>query len=196
MARQLEPDVIFIAGDLFDGSKVRPDKLAAPLLRACRHHSASTSSAGNHEEFGGVQATIAEALRATPAFRVLDNERVVVDGLQIVGVPYGPSTYPLHLRAFLESLQLKDGPASILLNTFPTGLPIAEQAGVSLQLSGHTHGGQIFPFSWITRRAFGKFTYGLQRFGDLQVYTSSGAGTWGPPMRVGTHPEIVLLTFA
>jgi hypothetical protein len=54
----------------------------------------------------------------------------------------------------------------------------------------------MFPFNFITRRAFGKFTYGLQRFGDMQVYTSSGAGTWGPPMRVGTSPEIVLLTFA
>ena len=63
------------------------------------------------------------------------------------------------------------------------------------RISGHTHGGQVFPFTWITRRAFGKFTYGLQVFGALQVYTSSGAGTWGPPMRVGTHPEMVLLTF-
>ncbi len=86
---------------------------------------------------------------------------------------------------------------SILLNHVPNRLPLAEHAGVSLQLSGHTHGGgQMFPFNLITRRAFGKFTYGLQRFGELQVYTSSGAGTWGPPMRVGTHSEIVLLTFA
>jgi predicted MPP superfamily phosphohydrolase len=64
-----------------------------------------------------------------------------------------------------------------------------------LQLSGHTHSGQLFPFTLFTRRAFGNFTYGLQRFGGLQVYTSSGAGSWGPPMRVGTHPEVVLFTF-
>jgi hypothetical protein len=92
-------------------------------------------------------------------------------------------------------LELVEGEASILLSHVPSRLPIAEQAGVSLQLSGHTHGGQVFPFTWFTRRAFGKFTYGLQQFGALQVYTSSGAGTWGPPMRVGTHPEIVLLRF-
>ena len=117
--------------------------------------------------------------------------------VRIVGVAYGQSTYPLQMRAFLEGLRLKDGPASILLNHVPNHLPLAELAGVSLQLSGHTHGGgQIFPFNFITRRAFGKFTYGLQRFGEMQVYTSSGAGTWGPPMRVGTHSEIVLLTFA
>jgi len=55
---------------------------------------------------------------------------------------------------------------------------------------------QIFPFTLIVRRIFGKFSYGLQRFGKLQVLISSGAGTWGPPMRVGTQPEVVLITFA
>jgi hypothetical protein len=150
---------------------------------------------GNHEAFGGAEEYEA-ALRAS-GIRVLHNECADVDGVRIVGVAYGPSTYPLRMRTFLEELNLKGGPASILLNHVPNRLPLAEHAGVSLQLSGHTHGGgQIFPFNLITRRAFGKFTYGLQRFGDMQVYTSSGAGTWGPPMRVGTHSEIVLLTFA
>jgi hypothetical protein len=83
----------------------------------------------------------------------------------------------------------------ILLNHAPTRLPIVEQAGFSLQLSGHTHGGQFLPYTWITRRIYGRFTRGLHRFGSLQVYTSTGAGTWGPPMRVGTRPEIVLLDF-
>jgi predicted MPP superfamily phosphohydrolase len=85
--------------------------------------------------------------------------------------------------------------ASVLLSHAPHELAIAEKAGISLQLSGHTHGGQIFPFTWFTERIFGKYTYGLERFGDLMVYTSSGAGTWGPPMRVGTRPEIVLIQF-
>jgi uncharacterized protein len=77
----------------------------------------------------------------------------------------------------------------------PHELPTAQDAGISLQLSGHTHGGQIFPFTWLTTRIFGEYTYGLKRFGDLLVYTSSGVGTWGPPMRVGTQPEIVLIEF-
>jgi hypothetical protein len=125
----------------------------------------------------------------------LHNERVLVDGLQVVGVSYADSSYPAHLRAFLESLHLDGGPASVLLNHVPHRLPIVEQTGVSLQLSGHTHGGQIFPFTLFARWAYGEFTYGLQRFGRLQVLTSSGAGTWGPPMRVGTHAEVVLMTF-
>jgi predicted MPP superfamily phosphohydrolase len=70
-----------------------------------------------------------------------------------------------------------------------------EQAGFSLQLSGHTHGGQLFPFTWLTSRVYGRFTYGLHRFGALQVCTSTGCGSWGPPMRVGTRPEVVVMEF-
>ena len=192
-ARKLNPAIMFIAGDLFDGTRIDPASLAAPLCEISPPHGIFYVG-GNHEEFGGA-AHYEDALRRI-GIRVLHTERVVLDGLQIIGVPYGHSTHLLPLRAFLEGLNLHNAPASILLHHVPTQLPIAEHAGVSLQLSGHTHGGQFFPFTLVTRRAFGKFTYGLQRFGAMQVYTSSGAGTWGPPMRVGTHPEIVLLTFA
>ena len=81
--------------------------------------------------------------------------------------------------------------ASILLVHNPDRLPVAAEAGISLQLSGHTHRGQFFPFTPIVSRMYGKFAYGLNRFGDLAVYTSCGAGTWGPPMRLGSNPEIV-----
>ena len=192
--RELSPAIVFLPGDLFDGSKIDPLRVAAPLLEL-KPPLGMYFVGGNHEEFGGA-GRFEEALRAG-GIRVLHNECADVDGLRVVGVPYGNSTYPMQMRTFLEGLQLKDGPASILLNHVPNRLPLAEHAGVSLQISGHTHGGgQIFPFNFITRRAFGKFTYGLQSFGEMQVYTSSGAGTWGPPMRVGTHSEIVLLTFA
>jgi predicted MPP superfamily phosphohydrolase len=189
---RLHPDIVFLAGDIFDGSGADPDRLAAPLLQIAPPFGFYFTS-GNHEEYGG-EARYTDALTRA-GIHVLANERVTVDGLRIVGVSYSESNYPIRLRTFLQSLDLADGPASILLNHAPNRLSIVEQTGVSLQLSGHTHGGQFFPFTWITRRTFGKFTYGLQQFGSLQVYTSSGAGTWGPPMRVGTHPEIVLLHF-
>jgi predicted MPP superfamily phosphohydrolase len=191
-ARRLSPDLIFIPGDLFDGTKAEPGKIAAPLFELAPPLGIYFVS-GNHEEFGGT-THYSEALKHA-GFHVLENECVVVDEVNVIGVPYGSSTYPIHLRHFLTNLHLNGGPPSILLQHVPNRLPIIEQAGVSLLLSGHTHGGQVFPFSWITHRAFGEFTYGLRRFGDLQVYTSSGAGTWGPPMRVGTHSEVVLLTF-
>lgn len=194
MARELNPAIVFLAGDLFDGSKVDPQRVAAPIL-ALNPPLGIYFVGGNHEEFGGAKH-FEEALRAA-GVRVLHNESAIADGIRIVGIPYGNTSSPLHLRTFLEGLHLKNGSPSILLNHVPNRLPLAEHAGVSLQLSGHTHGGgQFFPYNLITRRAFGKFTYGLQRFGDMQVYTSSGAGTWGPPMRVGTHSEIVLLSFA
>ena len=191
-AERLQPDIILIPGDLFDGSEADPASLIAPL-KALAPPFGTFFSSGNHDEFGKSAHYTAALTEA--GIRVLANERVTIEGLQIVGITYTESVSPLHLRIFLESLRLAEGEASILLNHVPNRLPIVESAGVSLQLSGHTHGGQVFPFTWFTRRAFGKFTYGLQQFGALQVYTSSGAGTWGPPMRVGTHPEIVLLQF-
>jgi len=69
---------------------------------------------------------------------------------------------------------------------------VAERAGISLQLSGHTHRGQFFPWTWITKRMYKKFAYGLQKFGAMLVYTSSGAAR-GTPLRVCSHPEIVLI---
>jgi len=192
LAASLNPDIVFLPGDLFDGSKTNADKLAAPL-RQLAPPLGIYFSTGNHDEFGDA-ARYAKVLSHV-GIRALDNEKVTVDGLEIIGVNYGDSGYPIRLRATLESLRLEPGHASILLNHVPNRLPIVEQAGISLQLSGHTHGGQLFPFTWFTRRAFGNFTYGLHRFGALQVFTSSGAGTWGPPMRVGTRSEIVLLTF-
>jgi predicted MPP superfamily phosphohydrolase len=192
LAASLNPDVIFFPGDLFDGGKSGASALAEPF-RALAPPFGSYFSTGNHEEFGN--AALYGAVLTGVGIRVLANEMVIVDGLQIAGVSHGDSFHPIRLRATLKSLQLLDGRASILLNHVPNRLPIVEQAGISLHISGHTHCGQLFPYTWFTHRIFGKFTYGLQSFGALQVYTSSGAGTWGPPMRVGTHPEVALLTF-
>ena len=192
LAARLNPQIVFFPGDLFDGSMADAEELVEPLRQLAPPLGAYYST-GNHDEFGDA-AHYAQILSRI-GIRVLQNEKIEVDGLDIAGVNYGDSGSPIWLRATLESFQLIPGRASILLNHVPNRLPIVEKAGISLLLSGHTHNGQLFPFTWITRRAFGKFTYGLQRFGDLQVYTSSGAGTWGPPMRVGTRSEVVLLTF-
>jgi predicted MPP superfamily phosphohydrolase len=192
LANRLKPDAVFFPGDFFDGGKTDATPLAAPF-RALAPPFGSYFSTGNHEGFGNARH-YGEVLTSV-GIRVLANEKVTIDGLQILGVSNGDSDYPIRLRATLGSPDLVPGQASILLKHVPNRLPIVEQAGISLQLSGHTHGGQLFPFTWFTRYAFGRFTYGLQRFGALQVFTSSGAGTWGPPMRVGTQSEIVLLTF-
>lgn len=192
MAARLEPDIVFIPGDLFDGTPVDADRMAQPLSQLTPPFGIFFVT-GNHEEFGNPAHYIA-ALKHV-GVRVLVNEKVVIDGLTVAGIPYHDSTFPTRVRTTLEGMAFKDSGASILLSHAPTRLPVAAQAGVSLQLSGHTHGGQLFPFTWFTRWAFGKFTYGLQRIDGMQVYTTCGAGTWGPPMRVGTQPEMVQITF-
>ena len=192
MLRRLQPDVVFITGDLYDGTKIDPDKSASPWKELSTKFGAYFVT-GNHEEFSDPTKYL-DGVRAS-GIQVLENEKVIVDGLQIAGVHHSDSANPDRFRAILKDADLDRSRASILLSHAPHALPIAEEAGISLQLSGHTHGGQIFPFTWFTKRIFGKYTFGLERFGDLMVYTSSGAGTWGPPMRIGTRPEIVLIQF-
>jgi len=188
----LRPDVVFFAGDLFDGTRVDPGAALAPW-KAFSAPLGAYFVTGNHEEFGD-PAKYVQAITAT-GIRVLNDEKVTLDGLQIVGVHDGALTNADRLRSVLAAANLDRDRASILLAHTPNRLPIAEQAGISLQLSGHTHRGQMVPFTWLTKRIFGQYTYGLNHFGELVVYTSSGVGTWGPPMRVGTQPEIVLIRF-
>lgn len=190
--RRLEPDVVFISGDLYDGTKADLDRLAAPWAELSAPLGAYFVT-GNHEEFSD-SAKYVEAIRRA-GVQVLGNRSVTIDGLQIIGVHYRESTNAQRFRSVLQQAAVDRDRASILLTHSPNRLPVAENEGISLQLSGHTHGGQFFPFTWITSRIYGEYAYGLRRFGNLMVYTSSGAGTWGPPMRVGTHPEIVLIQF-
>lgn len=192
MLRQLRPDIVFIAGDLYDGTKVEPKHLAA-VWKNIAPPLGKFFVTGNHEEFSHPSQYV-EALEQC-GVRALVNEKAVVDDLQLVGVTYSTLTHPERLEATLRSADLQADVASILLAHAPHSLSVIEKMRVSLQLSGHTHKGQVFPFTWITSRLFRQYTYGLNRHGALTVYTSSGAGTWGPPMRVGSRPEIVLIHF-
>jgi len=148
---------------------------------------------GNHEEFRD-PAKYLEAVRAS-GVRVLNNEKADIDGLQILGVPYRHATHEGHFRSVLEAIGIDQDRASVLLTHAPDHVAVAEAAGVGLQVSGHTHLGQFIPYTWIAARIYQEFVYGLNRIGKMLVYTSSGAGTWGPPLRVGSQPEIVLFEF-
>ena len=188
----LKPDVVFIGGDMFDGARVDLDACAGPW-KAITAPLGSFFITGNHDEFSD-SSKITDALRKV-GIRVLDNEKVTVDGLQIVGVHDGVAGDEREFREVLDRSRIDRGGACVLLNHQPSRLSIAQDAGVSLQLSGHTHKGQFWPWSLLVGRIFGPFAYGLNRLGALQVITSSGVGTWGPPMRVATRSEIVLIRF-
>jgi predicted MPP superfamily phosphohydrolase len=188
-----EPDAIFIAGDLYDGTAIDAKQAAAPLSKLTAPQGVYFV-AGNHEQFGDDSKYLGAI--AAAGVRVLHNEKVEVDGLQIIGVPFRNSVQDGLFASVLRGVGLDRNRASILLTHAPDRPEIAEAAGVSLQLSGHTHLGQFIPWSWMARRIYRQFVYGLSRIGKMQVFTSSGAGTWGPPLRLGSNPEIVMLEFA
>ena len=192
MLSSLRPDIVFIAGDLYDGTAADVDRLAQPFAKLSAPFG-TYFVAGNHEEFSDHTKYLNAVARA--GVRVLNNEGLDVDGLQIVGVHYLDSNDPDHYRSVLRRAAIDRARASILMVHAPHNLSIAEQEGISLQLSGHTHGGQFAPYTWIVSRIYGRFAYGIQHLGKMLVYTSCGAGTWGPPLRVGTNPEIVLIRF-
>jgi predicted MPP superfamily phosphohydrolase len=187
-----EPDAIFIAGDLYDGTAIDAGLAAQPLNKLIAPHGVYFV-AGNHEQFGD-DSEYLQAITSA-GVRVLSNEKVEVDGLQIIGVPYRNAAQDGRLASVLQDVLLDRERASILLTHAPDRPEIAEAAGISLQLSGHTHLGQFIPWSWMARRIYRQFVYGLSRIGKMQVFTSSGAGTWGPPLRLGSNPEIVILEF-
>jgi len=188
----LKPDVVFLAGDFFDGTQIDAREVTAPWKYLHAPFGVYFVT-GNHELFRG-ESFYLDALRLA-GVRVLQNEKVDAQGLQIVGVPYHHATHAEHFRSVLAKLAIDPAKASILLTHAPDRPAIAQEAGIGLQLSGHTHLGQFFPFTWITRRIYRQFIYGLSKLGETQFYTSSGAGTWGPPLRVGSQSEIVQITF-
>jgi hypothetical protein len=188
-----EPHAIFIAGDLYDGTAIDAARAAEPLNRLTTAPHGVYFVAGNHEQFRDDSKYLHAV--AAAGVRVLNNEKIEVDGLQIAGVHYSNAAQPTAFKSALHGIDLDRQRASILVTHAPDYPEIAEAAGFSLQLSGHTHLGQFIPWSWIARRTYRQFVYGLSRIGNLQVFTSSGAGTWGPPLRLGSNPEIVVLQF-
>ena len=180
-----KPVAVFIAGDVLDGGDpsyaklLRPlDDIAAPLGVYC--------APGNHDR-------ALPTLNKTKA-RVLDDEMVVVEGLQIIGKSYARRGRGKSVGEMIDSLPGYDPrKPSIFLYHAPIQTDQAKAAGIDLQLSGHSHGGQIFPLQLVTWLIFGKYFHGLNVDGDYAINTTSGVGTWGPTFRTGCHPEIVVI---
>jgi hypothetical protein len=190
-ANAQNPAMVLITGDLFDGADGNLEALVAPLNRLVAPQGVYFAT-GNHETYLGVERSFA-ALRSTPV-RVLADECLLIDGLQVIGISYPERG---HALGFTEKMaKLPDfNPAlpSILLYHSPSQVAEAKAAGINLQLSGHVHQGQIFPLQFITRLMFGRYYHGLHTEGDYTLYTTSGVGLWGPTMRTGNHPEIPVI---
>ncbi len=190
----LKADLIAVTGDLVDGSVQQLSAHTAPLAQLRARHGAYFVT-GNHEYYSGETAWTAEIRRL--GLRVLKNEHVVLnhDGASLIlaGVTdlsahhfdAGQLSDPVAaLRGSPE-----DAGARILLAHQPNSAPAAAGAGFDVQLSGHTHGGQFWPWNLFVG-FFQPFTGGLYRLKNLSVYVSRGTGYWGPPNRFGVPSEI------
>ncbi|MFX1674659.1 metallophosphoesterase [Paraburkholderia sp. A2WS-5] len=191
---QLDADVVAITGDVVDGSVQHLSNHTAPLGRLVANYGVYLVT-GNHEYYSGADAWVAEFRRI--GLTVLMNQHVVIEhgGAQLVlaGVTdyTGGNFDPAH-RSDPQGA-LRGAPADVntrvLLAHQPRTAHAAADAGYTLQLSGHTHGGQIFPWNFLVRLQQ-PFTAGLEKLGGLWVYTSRGTGYWGPPKRLGAPSEI------
>jgi predicted MPP superfamily phosphohydrolase len=189
----LQPDVIAITGDLVDGSVEQLREMVAPIGQLKARHGVYFVT-GNHEYYSGVEEWIDELGRL--GVKVLRNERVSVgDGehsFDLAGIDdhssrgfargHGPD-----LARALEGRD--DSRELVLLAHQPRAIDEAERHGVGLQLSGHTHGGQIWPWNFLVKLQQ-PYVAGLARQGKTQLYVSRGTGYWGPPMRLGAPAEI------
>ena len=193
----LHADVVAITGDLVDGPVQRLASHTAPLAGLRSRHGTYFVT-GNHEYYSGAYAWIDELRRL--GARVLLNEHVMIDHGGAAVALAGVTDYSAHHfdRAHRSdparaSQGVPPGAVKVLLAHQPRTAPDAERAGFDLQLSGHTHGGQFWPWNHFVRLQQ-PFTAGLRRLGHMWVYVSRGTGYWGPPMRFGSPSEITRIT--
>lgn len=207
---RLGADAIAITGDLVDGSVPELREHIAPLAGLRARHGTFVVT-GNHEYYAGAHAWIDELRRL--GLKVLLNEHVVLQTRNVRGAQTDEELFESALvlagvtdftaghfdaaHASDPHLALHDAPplvhTRVLLAHQPRSAPLAAAAGYQLQLSGHTHGGQFFPWNLFVPMQQ-PFTAGLHRLHDMWVYVSRGTGYWGPPKRFGAPSEITLLT--
>jgi predicted MPP superfamily phosphohydrolase len=193
----LNPDLIAITGDLVDGTVEELRDSVAPLAQLRARHGVYFVT-GNHEYFAGAAPWIGELTRL--GIRCLRNERVTIGdgdaGFDLAGADDrsgARSREPGHGEDLEKALAGLDPEREVVLLAHqPKSVFAAARFGIGLQISGHTHGGQIWPFSYLVRLQQ-PFIAGLHRHEGAQVYVSRGTGYWGPPMRLGAPAEITQL---
>lgn len=199
IAEERRPDLIVLPGDIIDDEiepYIRQDMAA--VMRRLRAPLGVYAVLGNHEYYGGDLALYVEQLQKG-GVRVLLDEVVQAEGLVIAGRKDLTAEGRGHGGRKSLSELLGDAAATgidtagaplILLEHQPYHLERAEAAGFDLMFSGHTHRGQMAPNHWITRRLY-ELDWGYKRKNQLHVFVSSGFGTWGPPIRIGSRSEVI-----
>ena len=184
----LKPDIVLLAGDIFDDRDINILKREKEILKGIQTKYGVYGVVGNHEYYSN-NLTESLAVYEEANIRILIDEVVQLEGFYIVGRD-DVHNKRKGLRELLQGVD-KNKPV-LLLDHQPVSLAEAEENGVDLQLSGHTHKGQFFPNRLFTKRIF-EVDYGYLVKDNLQVIVTSGYSTWGPPVRIGTQSEIVNL---
>ena len=193
-ARSLSPDLVANTADMDDGPVERIAPYVAPL-GALANGGRAFFVLGNHDCYSGAPAWIGHFREL--GMRVLLNENAVLRKGAATLVVGGVVDPAYHVRR--PEISLADAPNAdfrLLLAHNPKLAPLGARAGFDLQLSGHTHAGQFFPWTLAVHLVHAPHVSGLSREGRMWVYVSAGTGTWGPPVRLGTSPEITLLKLA
>ena len=180
---KLEPDLIFITGDLIDMRKVKPE-----ALRIMKGFNAPVFFIkGNHDRY----------ISSNKHFEVIDQTGVVTldnhyhehQDLQIIGI--ADTADPKQLQVTLPKIKVNENKFSVLLYHKPENFELVAKNKIDLMLSGHTHAGQMFPFNFVVKKQF-PYLKGLFKIDSSHLYVSQGTGTWGPVMRLGTNNEITV----
>ncbi|GAB3866854.1 hypothetical protein GCM10027610_119840 [Dactylosporangium cerinum] len=190
MINSVDADLVAIVGDLVDGSVAELGPAAEPLQDLKARHG-SFFVTGNHEYFSGYQEWVDEV--NSLGVRVLRNERVDIQGLDLAGVNDVTGEDVGDGPDFAKALDGRDASRPVVLLAHqPVQAHDAAKHGVDLQLSGHTHGGQMVPFNLLVGLE-APVVAGLGTVDGTQVYVTRGAGFWGPPVRFGAPPDISIV---
>jgi len=184
----LSPDIVLLPGDIVDGD-LNPviSQNLGESLRNIKAPLGVYAITGNHEYIGGVE----EACKyiSEHGVKLLRDSSVFIDSsFYVVGREDRSARKRLSLAALMKGVD--DKYPVVLMDHQPFHLEEAEENGVDLQLSGHTHYGQVWPFNYVTNMVY-ELAYGYLVKGPTHIYVSSGVGTWGPPIRIVADPEIV-----
>jgi predicted MPP superfamily phosphohydrolase len=209
----VNPEIVVITGDLLDGSSGSVP-FYIKLLEGINTVQGVYYITGNHEVYFGVEKALFDLNKIN--IKILEDEIVDLGGLQVIGISYPKFNETKNIKNIIQantkfvqekpSLLLFHSPTSInhtedekedrhknMYWTPNTDFSDVKDLGIDLQLSGHTHNGQIFPFGFVTKFIYNGYDYGLHQDGDFAIYISSGVGVWGPPMRTGSRSEIVAI---
>jgi predicted MPP superfamily phosphohydrolase len=190
LINSVDPDIVCIVGDLVDGTVEELGRYAEPLA-GIRSRRGAYLVTGNHEYYSGFAPWVEEVARL--GVRPLRNERVELGGLDLAGVNDLNGSNFGDPPDFGKALGDRDrGRPVILMAHQPIAVHDAAPYGVDLQVSGHTHGGQMVPFNLVVRMEQ-PIVSGLGRVDGVPVYVTNGAGFWGPPVRVGAPPQVSVI---